>query len=206
MIIYGTRGKNVEKGGGMFTCPRCATEQSYKHFEVKSYFTLYFIPLIPVGSSGEFLECAGCSGTYAPEVLTYDPEEERAKSAATIRRLSVLFLLDVGRCTSATLKSLQDIVGDAVGIDVEAEDVAKDVQQAQSAQPDPKKFFKTEMKDYAEDGKYLLIIILRRILESETPMLENEKARILELGKAMGLRAKHIKEVLEMDLDAEAEE
>jgi hypothetical protein len=202
MIIYGTRGKNVRTGGGEFTCPRCACEQSYKHFEVKNYFTLYFIPLIPMGNAGEFVECEGCGGTFAPEILTYDPEAEREETAATLRRLSVLFLLDVNRCTSTTLKALQEIVGDTVGIDIERTDVAKDVEQAQSASPDVRKFFKTQTTEYSDDGKLLLIITLRRILESECPLLENEKSRITELGKAIGLRAKHIKEALEMDLDA----
>ena len=201
MIIYGTRGKNVHVDSGEFTCPRCADEQSYKHIEVKNYFTLYFIPLIPMGKAGEYIECEGCGGTFAPEILTYDPEAEREEMATTFRRLSVLFLLDVNRCTSSTLKAVQEIIGDTMNFDVEREDIAKDVKQAQSASPDIKKFFKTQTSGYADDGKFLLIITLRRILETECPLEENERSRLLELGKIMGLRAKTVKEVLEADLD-----
>lgn len=201
MIIYGTRGKNVHVDSGDFTCPRCATEQSYKHMEVKNYFTLYFIPLIPMGKAGEYIECEGCGGTYAPDILTYDPEVEREEMATTLRRLSVLFLLDVSRCTSPTLQAVQEIVGDTMDFDVEREDIAKDVKQAQSASPDIKKFFKNQTSDYAEDGKFLVIITLRRILEVEGPLQEHEKTRLTELGKAMGLHAKTVKEVLEADLE-----
>lgn len=201
MIIYGTRGKNLEVDSGDFTCPRCATEQAYKHIEVKNYFTLYFIPLIPMGKAGEYIECEGCGGTYAPEILTYDPEVEREEMATTFRRLSVLFLLDVNRCTSPTLKAVQEIVSDTMDFDVEREDIAKDVRQAQSASPDAVKFFKTQTSSYADDGKFLLIVTLRRILEVEGPLQEHEKTRLTELGKAMGLRAKTVKEVLEADLE-----
>lgn len=203
MIIYGTRGKNVHTGGGEFTCPRCASEQTYKHFEVKNYFTLYFIPLIPMGTAGEYVECEGCAGTFAPEILTYDPEVERQETATTLRRLSVLFLLDVNRCTSSTLEAVQEIVGDAVGLDIEREDIATDVKQAQSASPDTKNFFKTQTTEFSDEGKFLLIITLRRILETESPLQEHEKTRLVELGKAIGLRAKHVKEILESDLDDE---
>jgi len=204
MIIYGTRGRNVHTDSGEFTCPRCGIEQSYKHYEVKNYFTLYFIPLIPIGSAGEFVECEGCAGTFAPEILTYDPEVEREEMATTFRRLSVLFLLDVNRCTSSTLQSLQEIVGDTVHMDIEREDIAKDVKQAQSASPDIKKFFKNQTSEFSEEGKFLLVITLRKILESESPLLQHEKDRMAELGKAMGLRAKHVKQVLDADLDEES--
>ena len=88
MIIYGTRGKEVNIGSGQFDCPRCQSSQSYNHKQIKRYFTLYFIPLIPMGTAGAHIECQGCGGTYAPEILTYDPEAEREQNAATMRRLS----------------------------------------------------------------------------------------------------------------------
>lgn len=203
MIIYGTRGKNVHAGDGQFLCPRCGVEKPYKHFEVKNYFTLYFIPLIPIGKAGEFVECGGCAGTFAPEILTYDPEVEREETATTFRRLCVLFLLDMNRCTQSTLEALQDILSDTLDYDIERDDVARDVRQAQSAAPDTKKFVKSQTSEFADEGRLLLLITLRRILESEGPLQEHEKTRIVEFGKMMGLRAKAVTKVLEMDLDKE---
>lgn len=197
MIIYGSRGKNVQVGSGSFFCPRCSSDQHYKQYDVKNYFTLYFIPLIPMGKAGEFVECTACGGTYALDILTYDPEVELEETVTSFRRLCVLFLLDVDRCTSSALKAMKKIVSDTLEYDVEKEDIVTDVKQAKSASPDTKKFFKTQSSNLSDDGKLLLTRVLGQILAADGGMHDEESARIVELGKAMGLRAKHVQAELE---------
>lgn len=192
MIIWGTRGREVHVGSGHFNCPRCQRQQEYNQKEVKRYFTLYFIPLIPIGTAGGYVECRSCAGTFATEILSYDPEVERQKTAEKFRRLAVLFLLDVKRVTAPTLKALQDIVSDAVDMDIERQDIANDVKMAQNATPDTLKFFKAQTSEFSEQGKFHLLHILRQILESECPLQEHEKSRILELSNAMGLRKSQV--------------
>ena len=199
MIIYGTTGRNVDVGGGQFHCPTCGMDSTYKHCEVKRYFTLYFIPLIPMGSAGEFVECIGCGGSWSPEILTYDPEAAHEETVAVVRRLAALFLLDVRRCNSTTLKALQEHVSDALDYDVEREDIARDVKQAQRAEPDTKQFFKKQSSELSDDGKLLVTALLKKILEAEGPMSDAEANRIIELGKAMGVRAKHVRQAIEYD-------
>lgn len=201
MIIYGTRGREVHVGSGHFNCPRCQCQQEYNQKEVKRYFTLYFIPLIPMGTAGGYVQCRSCAGTFATDILSYDPEVERQKTAVTFRRLSVLFLLDVKRVTSPTLRALQDIVSDAVDMDIERQDIADDVKMAQSAAPDTAKFFKMQTSGFSDDGKFALLRVLRQILESECPLQEHEKYRIVELAKAMGLRTRQVTAFLESSLD-----
>ena len=55
MIIFGTTGITSTKAKGNFTCPQCANNRLYKHRKVTRFFTLYFIPLIPLGSVGEYV-------------------------------------------------------------------------------------------------------------------------------------------------------
>nr|WP_290666856.1 hypothetical protein [Ardenticatena sp.] len=76
MIIFGTRGVTTTKASGNFFCPECASRQPYKHQIVRRFFTLYFIPLIPLDMIGEYIECQTCRGTYKTRVLQYDPEQE----------------------------------------------------------------------------------------------------------------------------------
>ena len=124
MIIWGTRGKNVHIADGEFFCPRCNADQEFSHFQVRNYFTLYFIPLFPLGSGGEFLECSGCGQTWSPDILEYDPEAEREENATAVRRLTVLFLLDVGRCTSTTLNELHQVLQETFDIEIESLDLS----------------------------------------------------------------------------------
>ena len=102
VIIYGTKPKSTRIDEGTFFCPVCEAERTYDLFSVRTYFTLYFIPLFPVGSGDEHIQCENCSGTFASELIDYDPEAEQAATAETLRRICALFLYDMGRISTTT--------------------------------------------------------------------------------------------------------
>ena len=81
-IIFGTRGIRSTLKQGTFFCPQCGSEKNYKHKKVTQFFTLYFIPLIPLGNKGEYVECQTCRNTYIERVLhmrpTLDVTEKKA--------------------------------------------------------------------------------------------------------------------------------
>lgn len=67
MLIYGYRNKEIEKGTGMFECPQCREQRVYKRKHLVRYFTLFFIPLFPLGKVAEYLECQTCKKTFSPD-------------------------------------------------------------------------------------------------------------------------------------------
>ena len=73
MIIWGTRVRYKDLGEGEFFCPRCQMKRPYKHKKATRYFTLYFIPLIPMGQLGELVECQACKTAYETSVLQLRP-------------------------------------------------------------------------------------------------------------------------------------
>lgn len=88
MIIFGTRAKTKTVDEGEFYCPHCARERHYERKEIKNYFALYFIPLVPMGESGEIIECQSCGRSYAPEVLDRKlskPQPDVARLLNTVR-------------------------------------------------------------------------------------------------------------------------
>ncbi len=68
-IIWGTRGVTTRKGFGRFVCPTCACNREYTHKQVRRFFTLYFIPIIPLNIVGTYVECNTCGGTFKDSVL-----------------------------------------------------------------------------------------------------------------------------------------
>ncbi len=68
-IIFGTRGVKSTIQEGTFLCPQCQDFTPYKHKKVTKFFTLYFIPLIPLGSQGTYVECQHCRNTFIERVL-----------------------------------------------------------------------------------------------------------------------------------------
>ncbi|MBI1278492.1 MAG: zinc-ribbon domain-containing protein [Anaerolineaceae bacterium] len=73
MIIFGTRNRFKTIGTGQFYCPHCQTQRTYERKQAKRYFTLYFVPLIPMGDLGEYVECQTCHRTFQADVLTMKP-------------------------------------------------------------------------------------------------------------------------------------
>lgn len=70
MIIYGYRNREIVQGTGNFYCPKCEAQREYKHKKLVRYFTLFFIPLFPLGTLSEYVECSVCGRTYKPEILS----------------------------------------------------------------------------------------------------------------------------------------
>src|SRR6056300_945752 len=64
MIIFGSRGLDLKRGEGTFFCPNCQTDRVYNLKERKRMGHLYWIPPLPLGSLGKFVECKACSGTF----------------------------------------------------------------------------------------------------------------------------------------------
>lgn len=71
MIIFGFGARTHKTGSGQFACPRCGVPRSYTRKKARRYFTLYFIPLIPLGELGEFIECDVCHTAYPLAVLDH---------------------------------------------------------------------------------------------------------------------------------------
>ena len=69
IIIFGTRGVTSTIKDGSFYCPQCDCDKNYKHKKVTQFFTLYFIPVIPLGAKGTYVECQSCRNTYIERIL-----------------------------------------------------------------------------------------------------------------------------------------
>ena len=96
MIIFGTRSMESVRSTGTFNCPRCGRLKPYRHKSVNRWFTLYFIPVIPMGSAGTYVQCGACGATYGEAVLSYDPEAETRQLYLKLRGLLMLVAMADG--------------------------------------------------------------------------------------------------------------
>ena len=54
---------------GMFRCPNEGGDRAYRHVRARRWFTLFFLPVIPLGTQGEWVRCQGCGTQYGPDVV-----------------------------------------------------------------------------------------------------------------------------------------
>jgi hypothetical protein len=187
MIIFGTRTTNPTAGQGIFNCPRCGPQKPYTHKKAKRWFTLYFIPVIPLGTAGEYLECTACAGTFDMEALHHDPAAERGEMFARLRRLSVLAMLFANRYqpenVNALRTALQELTQDFVAEDV----VHQDVQFAQQAQALLEPTFQAQTQDLSADGKSLLMRLILTTLAPARHIEPLDHQILHRCGAAMGV-------------------
>ncbi|MGJ1284053.1 RDD family protein [Sphingobacterium spiritivorum] len=69
LVIFGTKsvGKTVKTGE--FECVRCNTHRPYQLKQNQKFFSLFFIPVIPLGKLGDTLECTFCKTAYIPSTV-----------------------------------------------------------------------------------------------------------------------------------------
>ncbi len=73
MIIFGTRVRHTTLSSGTFYCPNCKAQRNYELRRAKNYFALYFIPIIPMNTVGEYVACQTCNTNFKPDVLKMTP-------------------------------------------------------------------------------------------------------------------------------------
>jgi hypothetical protein len=75
MIIWGWKGKEHKIHSGQFFCPNCMADAGYDHMRVSRYFTLYFIPLFPTSTLGQYVRCGACKAELKEVVLQWTREQ-----------------------------------------------------------------------------------------------------------------------------------
>jgi hypothetical protein len=70
LIIWGLRVFYHTVGEGVFHCRKCGGDRQYRHRAGRRFFTLFFIPIIPLNKVGEHVQCTTCHTRYVMDVLT----------------------------------------------------------------------------------------------------------------------------------------
>jgi hypothetical protein len=70
LIIFGMRVFYRTIAQGTFHCRRCGGDRQYRHRVGRRWFTLFFIPVIPLNKVGEHVQCTTCRTRYVTDALS----------------------------------------------------------------------------------------------------------------------------------------
>lgn len=100
IIIWGWRAVKTVIGTGEFLCPRCGVDCGYQHLKLRRWFTLFFLPIIPLQVLGTCIECTRCRGQFtqavleAPTLSIFEHHQGLANRAAVAHLASLAHPLD----------------------------------------------------------------------------------------------------------------
>jgi hypothetical protein len=66
-VLFGTKVSPKALHPADVRCPGCSSVGTVMLWDNRRYFTLFFIPLIPIGSAGKFIHCSKCNSRYAAD-------------------------------------------------------------------------------------------------------------------------------------------
>jgi tellurite resistance protein len=201
LIIFGTRGVTTNVASGDFYCPSCDGKKKYEHKKVRRFFTLYFIPIIPLDTVGEYVECRSCANTYKPAVLTFDPEAHDKKLEAefksAVKRVMVLMMLADGKIEEAEIETIQLVFDKIAKTKLSREDVDAEVTAAKADGRPLAKYLEQLVGSLNETGKEAVVKSAFFVATADGHVSEDETRLLAELAAALEMSPTHFTSVID---------
>ena len=95
MIIWGFRVIWRSIAEGTFHCPDEEADKPYRLRVAQRFFTLFFLPLIPLRKMGQAVECQSCKHRFEPSVLTRPTTPQMSDKLYEAVRCAVVSVLEL---------------------------------------------------------------------------------------------------------------
>lgn len=198
MIVWGTTHLKSKIDEGVFNCPQCEKESPYTLKKATEYFTLYFIPIFPLGARGQFVECNICRGSYTEEILSFDPEAEEMAIQAAVFRILVAFMVRFHKTSELHVNACQRAYSRLLDQDVPTEIVEKELQLALQPGSDPEKYIRGEGNTFATEAKLQILASAKNIVTAEDVDPEHTKMVMEEFMVMLDLPREDYDQIIEV--------
>jgi hypothetical protein len=117
LLIWGWRSLLKVLGIGEFHCPRCQMDTTYHLVYPRRWFTMFFIPLVPLQWGEKFVECQRCKGAFVEQVLAAPTNKQFSYMLSLGARAMYAKVVAAGfshseRMIDAAVAQLRPVVGD----------------------------------------------------------------------------------------------
>ena len=113
LIIFGLRVFYRTIAQGTFYCRRCGGDRQYRQRSGRRWFTLFFLPVIPLNSVGEHVQCTTCRTRYVPDVLNQPTTAQMQAALPAGMRAAVSAMLRSGDPASpvSRQRAIEAVIG-----------------------------------------------------------------------------------------------
>jgi tellurite resistance protein len=197
LIIFGSRGVTYNYASGEFHCPSCRAGTPYRHKRVRRFFTLYFIPLIPLDLLGEYIECQDCLDTFHIDVLEYDGKAEsdafEAEFQIAVKRVMVMMMMADGRMDDHEVQTIKEIYSKIAGVELSDLDLAQEVANEDT---DITGYLQTVVGSLNDQGKELVVKAALLVAAADGEFQEEERELLHRIGLALEMSPAHLDGVI----------
>jgi hypothetical protein len=96
LLVFGLSAFFRTVGEGVFHCQACGGDRGYRRRIGRRWFTLFFLPVIPLDRLGEIVECHTCRARFRPAVLRLPTADQLTAALSAGMRAAVALVLRAG--------------------------------------------------------------------------------------------------------------
>jgi len=197
LVIYGTRGLSSTTDTGVFNCPQCGPQQHYSNKQSRVWFTLYFIPVIPLHVNANWIECSSCRGTYQPAVLNYNPEAEMREFFDKVMRVMILMGVSDGALGMKERAAIQSKFSEITGQSLSDPQLNEEESLARSANMDCASYLRILEPELGQDGKIMIVESLWEIASCEGGVTPQKQAQLEQIPSALNISAADFQQIID---------
>ncbi len=128
LLLFGVRYLYTLVTTGSFHCPVCGVDRSYRVRRPRSWFHVFWLPLVPLRHGAEFVECDVCRSRFEPTVLGVPTSQQLGELLSRGVRTAAAYLITSAEASGETLERsvavLQRSLGPAYSREVLEADLA----------------------------------------------------------------------------------
>jgi hypothetical protein len=196
LIIFGLRVFYRTIAQGTFHCRRCGGDRQYRHRAGRRWFTLFFLPVIPLNTVGEHVQCTTCRTRYVTEVLSQPTTAQMQAALPAGMRAAASAMLRSGDPASAVSRqrAIEAVIGSGVPNYDEAMLNADLMQPFEAIRP---ALNQVGGQLTVQAREWYLVEVIRVAL-ADGPLSETERQAALAIGLDLGMTQAQVVGVVAM--------
>jgi tellurite resistance protein len=175
-------------GSGQFHCPNCGGDRQYEHRTARRFFTLFFLPVIPLDKVGEVVRCQTCRTRFDPVVLRRPTSAQLSNALPSGMRAAAAVVLRSGGVSDAAAQAAIEAVHRAGGTPYDRSTLLEDLGQPVEATAGPLQSLAANLTSDARE-RYLADAV--RIALADGPLTPAEREAIAWIASHLGMSPAH---------------
>jgi zinc-ribbon family len=185
LIIFGLRVFFHAIGQGVFHCPRCGGDRQYRLRAGRRFFTLFFIPLIPLTKTGAHVQCLACQGRFPTSVLSLPTAAQMSAALpGGMRAAAVTILRADPHASAAARQQAIEAVRGAGAAGYGPADLDTDLAQPAGPDPGPLAQVGAQLTPEAREWFFAQVV---RIAVAGGPLSAAQRQAAQAIGRHLGM-------------------
>ncbi len=195
-LIFGFRSRASNISEGEFFCPHCGADRHYVLQRLRQWFTLFFLPIFPIGGSkGEQVKCQTCGTTYRPEVLQMPTSANLTDSIRDTMRVAAVAMLTAGNTWDFAARQVAvNAIASTGAVGYNDANLSEDLLSQHPAQLAAQ--VATLARGLNDQGKETFLTRLAEIAAADGPVNDGERSVLDTVGAGLGMSAAHVLGIL----------